>query len=68
MDNHGGGGRHWQHGQRLDNRYGAYQEVDWRSHHLAAPRRGYHWVRSGDDYVQAALVGGLIATAIAATR
>ena len=64
-----GGGRHWNQGQRLDNRYGAYQPVnDWRSRRLPAPRRGYHWVRSGDDYVQAALVGGLIASVIAASR
>ena len=61
--------RHWRQGQRLDNRYGAYAPVnDWRSRRLPPPRRGYHWVRSGDDYVQAALVGGLIASVIAATR
>ena len=61
--------RHWNRGQRLDNRYGQYSEVrDWRARRLAAPRRGYHWVRSGDDYVQAALVGGLIASVIAASR
>ena len=63
------GGRHWNQGQRLDNRYGAYQPVnDWRNRRLAPPRRGYHWVRSGDDYVQAALVGGLIASVVAASR
>ncbi len=61
--------RHWRQGERLDNRYGSYTVVsDWRSRRLAPPRRGYHWVRSGDDYVQAALVGGLIATVIAASR
>ncbi|CAN5117792.1 hypothetical protein BH09PSE2_BH09PSE2_21940 [soil metagenome] len=64
-----GGGRHWNQGQRLDNRYGAYAPVnDWRSRRLAAPRRGYQWVRSGDDYVPAALVGGLIASVVAASR
>ena len=64
-----GGGHHWHAGQRLDNRYGNYKPVnDWRAHHLAAPRRGYHWVRSGDDYVQAAVIGGLIASVVAATR
>jgi Ni/Co efflux regulator RcnB len=59
----------WRQGQRLDRRYGDYAEVnDWRARRLPPPRRGYHWVRSGDDYVQAALVGGLIASVIAATR
>jgi Ni/Co efflux regulator RcnB len=66
---HGGGGRHWNHGDHLDNRYGANQPVtNWRSHHLSAPRHGYHWVRSGDDYVEAALVGGLIGSVVAASR
>ena len=61
--------RHWRQGERLDRRYGSYYTVsDWRSRRLPPPRRGYHWVRSGDDYVQAALVGGLIASVIAATR
>jgi len=61
--------RHWRQGQRLDRRYGSYYVVnDWRARRLPAPRRGYHWVRSGDDYVQAAVVGGLIAAVVAATR
>ncbi len=60
--------RHWRRGERLDRRYGAYSDVDWRAHRLSAPRRGYHWVRSGDDYVQAALVGGLIAAVVAASN
>lgn len=60
--------RHWRQGQRLDRRYGAWQDVDWRAHRLPAPRRGYHWVRSGDDYVLAALTGGLIASVIAANQ
>ena len=60
--------RHWRQGERLDRRYGAWQTVDWRANRLPAPRRGYHWVRSGDDYVQAALVGGLIAAVIAANN
>ena len=61
--------RRWRQGQRLDRRYGDYYAVnDWRARRLPTPRRGYHWVRSGDDYVQAALVGGLIASVIAASR
>ena len=61
--------RHWRRGERLDRRYGDYAVVgDWRSHRLPPPRRGYHWVRSGDDYVLAALAGGAIAAVIAANR
>jgi Ni/Co efflux regulator RcnB len=63
------GGRHWRQGDRLDRRYGSYTVVsDWRSRRLPPPRRGYHWVRSGDDYVLAALTGGLIASVIAASN
>ena len=61
--------RRWRQGQRLDRRYGNYAVVnDWRARRLPAPRRGYHWVRSGDDYVLAALAGGLIASVIAANN
>ena len=61
--------RRWRQGERLDRRYGAYTTVnDWRARRLPAPRRGYHWVRSGDDYVLAAVAGGLIASVIAASR
>ena len=59
----------WRQGQRLDRRYGSYSTVnDWRARRLPAPRRGYHWVRQGDDYVLAALAGGLIASVIAANN
>lgn len=61
--------RRWRQGQRLDRRYGNYYVVnDWRARRLPPPRRGYHWVRSGDDYVMAAVAGGLIASVIAASR
>ena len=61
--------RRWRQGQRLDRRYGSYAVVnDWRARRLPAPRRGYHWVRSGDDYVLAALAGGLIASVTAANN
>ena len=33
---------------------------DWRSRQLSAPPRGYHWVRTGDDYVLAAIATGVI--------
>jgi Ni/Co efflux regulator RcnB len=47
--------------------WGPQYEVDWRAHHLRQPPRGYHWVRNGNNYVLAAVAGGLIASIIAAT-
>lgn len=38
-----------------------YVVNDWRGHHLSAPPRGYQWVQTGNDYVLAAIVGGVIA-------
>jgi len=37
-----------------------YVVDDWRSHHLSAPPRGYHWVQVGADYVLVAIATGLI--------
>jgi Ni/Co efflux regulator RcnB len=50
-------------GQRLPSRYNSHQYVvnDWRSHHLKAPPRGYHWVQTGADYVLVGIATGLIA-------
>jgi Ni/Co efflux regulator RcnB len=38
-----------------------YEVTDWRSRHLREPPAGHHWVRSGDDYVLAAVATGVIA-------
>ncbi len=34
---------------------------DWRARNMREPPKGYHWVRSGDDYVLAAIATGVIA-------
>ena len=61
--------RRWRTGQRLNRNYGSYYAVnDWRTRRLRAPPRGYRWYRQGNDYVLAAVAGGLIASVIAASR
>jgi Ni/Co efflux regulator RcnB len=69
-DDHGGGHR-WARGQRLPKTY--YQDkshyIDYRSHHLRAPPRGYRWVQTDDNnYAMVAITTGLIASLIAANR
>ena len=66
-DQHGGergaGPRHaYYRGDRLpaESRRRQYVVSDWQSRHLSAPPRGYHWVRTGDDYVLAAIATGVI--------
>ena len=60
MKHHG-----WKHGGYLPAQYRRNQEIDWRSHHLRQPPRGYHWVQTDGDYVLVALTTGLILQAIA---
>lgn len=49
-------------GGRLPREYrnNYYVVNDWRSHHLSAPPRGYHWVQTGADYVLVAIPTGII--------
>jgi Ni/Co efflux regulator RcnB len=66
-----GGQHHWARGQRLPTNY--YNDrshyVDYRSHHLRAPPRGYRWVQTDDNnYAMVAITTGLIASLIAANR
>jgi Ni/Co efflux regulator RcnB len=62
-------GGDWRPGGHVPAEYrGPQHEVDWRSHHLRQPPRGYHWVQNGNNYVLAAVAGGLIASVIAASR
>ena len=59
-----GAGPHGYHrGDRLraEDHRRSYVVNDWHSRHLRKPPRGYHWVRSGDDYVLAAIATGIIA-------
>ena len=59
--------RHWSYGQRLPAAYAsrAYVVNDYHRYGLRAPPHGYHYVRSGDDVVLAAIAGGLITAVIA---
>ena len=41
------------------------QAVDYRSHHLRRPPRGYEWRQVDGNYVMAAAAGGLIGALIA---
>lgn len=60
-------GHQWHKGDRFDRRHATYyQVVDYhRYHHLYAPPRGYHWVRSGSDAVLVGITSGIIAAVIA---
>ena len=60
----GAGPRHdLRKGGRLPPEWRSRQYVvdNWRSHHLSAPPRGYHWVQTGSDYVLVAITTGIIA-------
>lgn len=59
--------RDWSYGQRMPSYYRSNQYVvnDYSRYGLRAPPRGYHYVRSGDDVVLAAVAGGLIVAVIA---
>jgi Ni/Co efflux regulator RcnB len=62
-DERGAGPNHaFYRGQRLPPEYRKRQYVvnDWRGQHLNAPPRGYHWVRTCNDYVLAAIATGVI--------
>ena len=58
--------RSWSYGQRLPSYYSqGYVVNNYSSYGLRAPPRGYHYVRSGNDVVLAAVAGGLITAVIA---
>jgi Ni/Co efflux regulator RcnB len=48
----------WDRGERVR---------DYRRYHLSRPPRGYEWRRVDNNYVMAAVAGGLIASVIAAS-
>lgn len=55
----------WARGDRLGYWGDRYAVVDYRSHHLKAPPRGYHWVQDDrGDFILAAIATGLIASVI----
>ncbi|HEY2007381.1 MAG TPA: RcnB family protein [Rhizomicrobium sp.] len=53
------GGDDWNRGERVS---------DYRSNHLRRPPRGYEWRRVDNNYVLAAVAGGVIASVIAASH
>jgi Ni/Co efflux regulator RcnB len=56
----------WKRGDRLGYYNDRYHEVDYRSHRLKAPPRGYHYVKDDKgDIILAAIATGLIAAIIA---
>jgi Ni/Co efflux regulator RcnB len=59
-------GPEFRRGHRLppELRRNQYVVSNWRSHRLAAPPRGYHWVQVGPDYVLAAIATGVITNLI----
>jgi Ni/Co efflux regulator RcnB len=68
--NHAGdnrGGQHnWRRGERLPQTYRGHSHyVDYRSHHLRKPPRGYQWVQVDNNYALIALTSGLISEIMA---
>jgi Ni/Co efflux regulator RcnB len=60
----GAGPNHQYHkGDRLPEAEHRKENVvnDWHSRNLREPPSGYHWVKSGDDFVLAAVATGIIA-------
>ncbi len=58
----------WRKGHRMNrNDWGRGQRIDYRSHRLPPPRRGYEWREVDGNYVMAAVATGLIASVIAAS-
>ena len=55
----------WKRGGRIDNDHWSHgSQVDWRSHHLRQPPRGYEWRYVDGRYVMAAVATGIIADII----
>jgi Ni/Co efflux regulator RcnB len=61
----GGGGHQFKKGDRMGyNDWHSAPAVDYRSHHLRSPPRGYEWREVNGQYVLAAVATGLIASII----
>ena len=60
-----GAGHQWRQGERMGpNDWSSAQPVDYRSHHLRHPPRGYEWRESNGRYILAAVATGVIASII----
>jgi Ni/Co efflux regulator RcnB len=59
------GSHQWRRGQQIGyNDWNGAQPVDYRSHHLRQPPRGYEWRQSNGQYILAAVATGVIASII----
>lgn len=57
----------WRKGSKIKKEdWGRGTPVDYRSHHLKSPPRGYEWREVDGNYVLAAVATGVIASAIVA--
>jgi Ni/Co efflux regulator RcnB len=69
QDHHGGWNNSWRRGGRMDrDEWQRGARVDWRSHHLRSPPRGYEWRQVDGRYVLAAVATGVIADIILNAR
>lgn len=58
----------WRKGGRINhNDWDRGAQVDWHSHHLRQPPRGYEWREVDGNYVLAAVASGIIASVIIAS-
>ncbi|TRW14570.1 RcnB family protein [Glacieibacterium frigidum] len=57
----------WRKGERFESRYARNYQVigNYRTYRLAAPPRGYRWVRANNDAVLVGITSGIIASVIA---
>lgn len=69
MAMHGPSHPTWRKGGRIAaSDWGRGARVDYRSHHLSRPPRGYEWRQVDGNYVLAAAATGLIASVILASH
>ncbi len=68
-NNHGPSHPNWRKGGRIErNDWNRGRRVDYRSHRLQAPPRGYEWRQVDNNYVLAAVTTGIIASIILANQ
>lgn len=66
---HGPSHADWRKGGHIEkNDWNRGQKIDYRSHHLGRPQRGYEWRQVDGNFVLAAAATGLIASVIAANQ
>lgn len=59
----------WRRGSHIShNDWDRGEQVDWHTHHLRQPPRGYDWREVDGNYVMAAVATGLIASVIIASH